>query len=96
MDAESEEIFFDNYRAKREIGNAFRTEVTFQSLGQTCCMALHFYYYHKTFLGQMLLVNVGVCLRKYSLMKRCCQIERAEAIVLMASKGEMDIFFLAS
>lgn len=47
-------------------------------------MALH--YYHKTSLGQMLLVNVGVCLRKYSLMKRCCQMVRAEAIAQMASE----------
>lgn len=47
-------------------------------------MALH--YYHKTSLGQMLLVNVGVCLRKYSLMKRCCQMVRAEAIAQMVSK----------
>lgn len=29
--AESEEIFLDNCRVKREIGNAFRTKVTVQS-----------------------------------------------------------------
>lgn len=31
MYAESEEIFLDNCRVKREIGNAFRTKVTVQS-----------------------------------------------------------------